>query len=110
MAVTGYTQQQLSDFLENGGRLTFKVHASDIDETNGDAFERSPSIAPQLMSGFELPPTSIVIDDVHAYVDAQVRGDFWTRIVTAVYAKGGRIVYRKTGPQIYDAEASWGLR
>ncbi|TCG01101.1 hypothetical protein BZM26_10155 [Paraburkholderia strydomiana] len=105
----GFTQQQLSDFLQNGGTLTFKVHASDIDETNGDAFEQSPSIAPRLFSGFEIAPTSIVIDDPNAYVDAQLHGDFWTRIVTTVYARNGRIVYRKTGPQIYDAEASWSL-
>jgi hypothetical protein len=106
MAVTGYTLQAYAQFLQQGGTLTFQVEAEDIDEVNGDKFEHFPSISPDLQSGFELPPSSVVIDDDKAYVQALLHGVMWTRLIVYVYSRGGKIVYHKTGPGSYQAVAT----
>ncbi|OHU97801.1 hypothetical protein BLA34_22005 [Ralstonia solanacearum] len=107
MAVTGVSRQQYETFMRSGGTLTFRVEAHDIDNSDDGAFEQSPTIQPRLHTGFEIPPTSLIMDDPKAYAEAWLHGDLWTRVIVRVYSQGGKIVYRKVAQGQYDAEASF---
>lgn len=92
MAVTGVTEDQYRDLLKRGGSLTFVIEAQDIASDN--AFENYEVIKPDLHSGFELPPTSIIHEPEDA-AQILLLGDSWTRVIAAVYRNGGKIIYKK---------------
>ena len=103
MAVTGVTKEQYNNFLQNGGDVTFVIDAADIAPDN--EFEISPLIKPYLHSGFELRPSSI-IDEPKVAAEIYVYGESWTRVITFVYRKGGKIIYRKLSNGQFQAACS----
>lgn len=92
MAVTGVTNQEYINFLENGGQITFVIDSEDI--SNDSSFENFEPIKPYLYSGFEIRPSTI-IHDPEVAAQLLVYGDSWTKVTTFVYRNGGKIIYRK---------------
>lgn len=103
MAITGVASQQYEDFLRNGGELTLTLDKTDFSK-DGE-FEQFPNLKDRLNSGFELPPSTI-ISDPSARMDIYTLGDQWTCTITAVYARGGRIIYRRLANGRYEAKLS----
>ncbi len=103
MAVTGATQEQYRNFLDNGGSLTFVIGAQDI--ASDSSFENFELITPYLHTGFELRPSSVIHEPKEA-AQILVFGDSWTRIVTTVYRNGGKIIYKKLTNGDFQADCT----
>jgi hypothetical protein len=103
MAVTGVSEHEYRNFLENGGDLTFEIDAKDID-ASGD-FEKSPLIEPFLITGFQLQPTPLV-NDPKERATLFFYGGSWTKVVVHTYANKGSIIYRKLSSGRYEAKVS----
>ena len=87
-------------FKENGGTISFEIDAEDISH-NRD-FERLPSLAPKLETGFELPPTSL-IDSPELKAEISVYGSEWDSILCRIYLSGGRVIYKQQQNGKYEA-------
>ena len=66
-------------------------------------FEEASSIKPLLYKGFELPPSPLMAMP-QAIADISLYGDQWTRTMTTVYLKNGRIIYKKLHNGRYEAK------
>lgn len=96
-------KREFEDFQKNGGTIIFEIDAEDISDSKD--FEISPEIQAKLGSGFELPPTTMIHT---AELQAQVLlyGSPWTVMMTDVYRRGGRIIYRQKATGKYEATCS----
>ena len=103
MAVTGPTHQQYELFREKGGTIIFNIDASDISSDN--TFENFTQTNPDLYTGFELIPSSI-IDNPKEVVQIYMYGNTWTQIVTFVYRNGGEIIYKKIPSGNFQAKCT----
>jgi len=103
MAITGVTGQQYEAFLRNGGELILTLDKTDFSK-HGE-FEQFPNLQDRLDTGFELPPDTIITDPA-ARMDIYTLGDQWSRTTTAVYSRGGRIIYRRLPDGRYEAKLS----
>ncbi len=94
MAIT-YSEAKKSEwenFKKNGGSIAFEIDSEDI--TGTQEFEEFPSIKPNLTTGFELPPTSLInTPELQALI--QVHGSEWDYILCRIYLAGGKVVYKK---------------
>jgi hypothetical protein len=109
MPITGPSEAEYTHFLSHGGELTFNgLRATDIDSVA--AFEESPLIKPHLDTGFEIQPSSAVVDDPHSRAPLLYYGGSWTRVVVSAYANGGKIIYRRLPDGMYEAKVSTPLR
>lgn len=93
--------KQYSDFLENGG--TFKVTLTK-NEIGSENFEEFESLKNKLHSGFELPPTATITGSPSNRAMVYQYGGDWDRAVVFVYGQGGKIMYKKTLNNFYEAE------
>jgi hypothetical protein len=103
MAIQGVTEDQYTQFLKNGGKLIFQIDAGDIDPTGG--FARSPIIAPNLSTGFELVPSPIIEDPNHRG-QLLFFGGSWERVIAYTYLHGGKIIYKKLPDGRFEAAVS----
>lgn len=103
MTIAGVTIADYRKFLNEGGQITFEIDAEDIERDK--KFENIPQIKSLLSTGFELPPTSI-IDDSRAVVQIWTYGEPWTIVLTDVYRKRGKIIYKRLISGKYQAECS----
>ncbi|MBW8301626.1 MAG: hypothetical protein K0M60_18680 [Hydrogenophaga sp.] len=86
--------------IDNGGVYTITIDASDIPmDARTEAF---PGVAPNLETGFELPPSSIIHDPVMAN-EILAKIDTWGQIQVLVYKRGGKIFYKKLPDGRYEA-------
>lgn len=103
MAVTGVSAQEYQDFFTNGGNVTYNIESNDISD-NAD-FENFETIKPNLKTGFELPPSS-VIHSLESQVEIIRYGTEWTKIVARVYRNDGKIIYKKLDNGSFQADCS----
>jgi hypothetical protein len=96
-------KKEFEEFQKNGGTIIFEIDAEDISESKD--FETSPDIQPKLGSGFELPPSTI-IHSAEAQAQVLVYGSPWTIMMTDVYRRGGRIIYKQKTSGKYEATCS----
>lgn len=102
MAIT-YSEAKKNEwenFKKNGGSIAFEIDLKDISSTQ--EFEEYPSIKPNLTTGFELPPTSL-IDTPELQALIEVHGSEWDYILCRVYLAGGKVVYKKLANGRYEA-------
>ncbi|ENN83692.1 MULTISPECIES: hypothetical protein [Rhizobium] len=86
--------------IDNGGVYTITIDASDIPvDARTETF---PGVAPNLETGFELPPSSIIHDPVVAN-EILTKIDTWGQIQVLVYKRGGKIFYKKLPDGRYEA-------
>ncbi len=105
MAIT-YSEEKMSEwenFKKNGGAITFEIDPTDISSTQ--EFEEFPSIKPNLSTGFELPPTSLInAPELQALI--QGHGSEWDHILCRIYLAGGKVVYKKLPSGKYEANCT----
>jgi len=102
MAIT-YTPQKHAEwnaFKANGGSITFEIDGTDI--SHDAAFEKLPSLQPQLTTGFEIPPTPL-IETAELQALVQAHGSEWEYIFCRIYLAGGKVIYRQLGNGKYEA-------
>ena len=92
--------QEWKNFKINGGSISFEIDPEDIASTRD--FESCPSIQPNLDTGFELPPTSL-IDTPELQALIQVYGSQWDYILCRVYISGGHVIYKRMPNGKYEA-------
>jgi len=93
-------QQEYENFKTNGGSITFEIDPTDISITR--EFESYPSIQPNLTTGFELPPTTLInLPELQASI--QLHGSIWDYILCQVYNSGGNVIYKKMPNDKYEA-------
>lgn len=103
MAIT-YSDEKKAEweeFKRFGGEITFEIDATDINRDR--SFERLPSIAPLLKTGFEIPPTSL-IDSPELQALVQLHGSEWDYIFCRIYLAGGSVEYKQNSNGKYDAK------
>jgi len=93
-------QIEWDNFKKNGGSITFTVDSGDI--CSNREFETSPSIKPNLRTGFELPPTSI-INSPELQAQVQMHGSEWENILCHIYLAGGNVIYKQISTGKYEA-------
>ena len=98
MSVNGPTWEEYREVLQKGGKLVFVINTSDIEY--GGAFENIDSIKSNLYTGFDLPPSPL---DAKMIAQIIVYGDTWGRVIANVYGCRGKITYKKTGDNQYEA-------
>lgn len=102
MAIKNFDTDVYEKFRIDGGEFSCNLDLSDLSHT--DDIENWEFIKPNLQSGFELPPTSVLngaqIYEIRRYADA------WANVVLTVYNAGGRITYRKLPSGEYCADCS----
>jgi hypothetical protein len=103
MAITGVTEKQYKEFVENGGSITFVLDPTDLSPEN--AFESYTSIKPCLYTGFEMGPT-LLIHDPKLAGDVYVHGASWDKVMAYVYRNGGKIIYKKLTSGKFQADCS----
>lgn len=103
MAITGVTREQWSCFIREGGELIAEIDPEDISKNR--SFEQAPSIAKNLKTGFEIPPSPIIHDPEIGDM-IELLGDSWAQILVAVYRLGGSIIYRQLPNGRYEAKMS----
>lgn len=91
------------NFKKNGGSISFEIDPEDISSTR--EFETFPSIQPNLQTGFELPPTSL-IDTPELQALIQVHGSEWDYILCRIYLAGGNVIYKQLPSGKYEAACS----
>lgn len=101
MAITGINREQWSSFIQEGGELIAEIDPEDISEDR--SFEQAPSIAKNLKTGFEIPPSPIVHDPEIGDM-IEFLGEPWAHILAAVYRRGGSIIYRQLPNSRYEAK------
>jgi len=102
MSISGITENEYALFLENGGIVRIILDKSDINCESD--FENSEEIIPYLYSGFEIPPSTDVVNDPANRSIVYLYAAPWDRTVIYVYAYGGKIVYKKINNDKYEAE------
>lgn len=102
MAITysSSKKQEWENFKKNGGSITFEIDSEDI-SSNTD-FEKYQTIQPNLTTGFELPPTSL-IDSPELQALIQIHGSQWDYILCRVYLSGGNVIYKKISNGKFEA-------
>jgi len=93
-------QIEWDNFVKNGGSITFTITSEDI--CSNREFETSPSIKPNLKTGFELPPTSL-INSPELQTQIQAHGSEWDNILCHVYLAGGNVIYKQISIGKYEA-------
>lgn len=96
-------KEEFERFKKEGGDIIFEIDAEDI--SSGREFESFPSIKPNLKTGFELPPTSM-IEDPELQVLISVYGSAWGCIFARVYLSKGKVIYRQLDNGKYEAHCS----
>ncbi|MGN0921723.1 MAG: hypothetical protein ACI4NJ_08400 [Cellvibrio sp.] len=102
MAITYSDQkkQEWESFKISGGTITFEIDPEDISVTKD--FETYPSIQPNLTTGFQLPPTTLINSpELQALI--QIHGSQWDYILCRVYLSGGNVIYKKLNNGKYEA-------
>lgn len=102
MAIT-YTaalKDEWESFKNNGGKIVFEVDPEDIASDRG--FETDASLRPNLATGFELAPTSL-IDTPELQALIQTAGSEWSYIFMRIYLAGGKVIYRRLPSGKYSA-------
>ena len=97
---SGTKETEWDNFKNNGGAITFTVDSKDI--CSNREFETSPSIQPDLQTGFELPPTSL-INSPELQAKIMEQGSEWDNILCHVYLAGGNVIYKQISPGKYEA-------
>jgi hypothetical protein len=105
MAITYSEEKKIEweNFKQNGGEIIFEIDPTDI--SSDKEFEEFPSIKPNLSTGFELPPTSL-IDTPELQALIQVFGSGWDYILCRIYIAGGKVVYKKLPSGKYEAKCT----
>lgn len=93
-------QKEWENFKINGGLIKFEIDSTDISSTKD--FETFPNIQPNLTTGFEIPPTTLIHSpELQALI--QIGGTDWDYILCRVYLAGGKVIYRKLSDDKYEA-------
>ncbi len=93
-------KKEWENFKTNGGSITFEIDSTDISSTK--EFENFPSIKPNLTTGFELPPTTLIhTPELQALI--QTRGSEWDFIMCRIYLAGGKVIYKRISTDKYEA-------
>ncbi|EGR0096971.1 hypothetical protein QX226_22740 [Vibrio vulnificus] len=103
VTVTENKKQEWDTFVSKGGNIEFEIDSSDI--SSNLEFETYPSISPNLESGFELPPTSM-ISTTELQAQIMLYGSDWDQILAFVYLHGGKVIYKKVAGGKYKANCS----
>lgn len=96
-------KNEWDDFKRRGGTIIFEIDSEDISSTK--EFETFPAIQPNLKTGFELPPTSL-IDTPELQALIQVRGSEWDYILCRIYLAGGNVIYKQLPNGKYEAKCN----
>jgi len=104
MSITGVTENDYAKFIENGGVIRVTLDKSDI--MSESDFETSEEIIPHLFTGFEIPPSNVIVNIPGNRATMYQYGAPWDRTVTFVYAYGGKIIYKKIADDKYEAEVT----
>ncbi|MTC16832.1 hypothetical protein [Providencia alcalifaciens] len=102
--------QELSieDFFKHGGTLEFEVESIEIDSNPN--FCESGNIKPLLNTGFEITPPDTTINDIESAFLIDRYGDNWSRFVSKVYRKEGRIIYTQITNETYRARCELSVK
>ncbi|MBF7143266.1 MULTISPECIES: hypothetical protein [Pseudomonas] len=93
-------KQEWENFKTKGGMIKFEIDSTDISSTK--EFETFPSIQPNLKTGFEIPPTTLIHSpELQALI--QTGGSEWDYILCRIYLAGGKVTYRKLDGEKYEA-------
>ncbi|KQQ72389.1 hypothetical protein ASF70_12710 [Rhizobium sp. Leaf321] len=92
--------ESIMGVIDNGGFYEIEIDASEIPMTARE--EAWENIAPNLTTGFEMKPTSM-IGELSAANDILTKIDTWGQIVVLIYRRGGKITYKKLPNGRYDA-------
>lgn len=96
-------KEEFERFKNEGGDIVFEIDGEDISSSR--EFESFPSIKPNLKSGFELPPTSMIeAPELQALIS--VYGSAWDYILARVYLSKGKVIYRQLNNGKYEAHCS----
>lgn len=87
-------------FKKDGGSIEFEIDREDISSTEN--FEKFATIAPDLTTGFELPPPRL-IDTPELRALVNVYGSEWDHILCRIYLAGGKVIYKKLQSGKYEA-------